>query len=197
MRARPFSARAARSNEGTFAPVLADARRTVAIRGPQPRERITPSISMPVDDGGHVDKAVDAFPHRIPGAPHPPKRQENRGRSGQHECELHKDEQHHSAFVHDRGADGHCLNSAASSSHCGGDDVGGLDYSEQSDPDESQPMPSDQSIWTTRALREAPCTKKRTATPEHPHSSRLVASAILAACQSAPARQTSQASTSA
>jgi len=65
MRVRPFSARVPQSNGGTFAPVLADARQAVAFRGPQPRERITPSISASVDDCGHVDKAVDAFPRRI------------------------------------------------------------------------------------------------------------------------------------
>ena len=52
----PFSVRAPQSNRGTFAPVLAEARQAVAFRGPQPRERITPSISASVDDCGNVDK---------------------------------------------------------------------------------------------------------------------------------------------
>jgi hypothetical protein len=43
MRVRPFLGARAQSNGGTFAPVLADARQAVAFRGPQPRERITPS----------------------------------------------------------------------------------------------------------------------------------------------------------
>ena len=59
---RPFLGARAPVEGGTFAPVLADERQAVAFRGPQPRERITPSISAPVDDCGHVDKAVVAVP---------------------------------------------------------------------------------------------------------------------------------------